>query len=84
LIQKEEHKLNKSKSEEVVPRYRSVSFPYCWNGQENEELKQRAQIFEPTIRYIIEQEVATQGIRMSRGVELALVIKQEIIVLLKT
>jgi len=84
LIQKEEHKLNKSKREEVVPRYKSVSFPYCRNGQENEELKQRAQNFEPTIHYIIEQEVATQGIRMSRGIELALVTKQEIIVLLKT
>jgi hypothetical protein len=35
------------------------------------------------IHYIIEQEVATQGIKMSRGVELVLATRQEIIVLLR-
>jgi hypothetical protein len=72
-----------SKREEVVLRYIYASPPCSRNGQENEGFKQRAQIFEPMIHYIIEQEVATQGIRMSRGVELVFVTSQEIIVLLR-
>ncbi len=49
-----------------------TSPPYYRDGQKNEKFEQRAQNFEPSIHYIVEQEVATQGIRMSRGVELVL------------
>jgi hypothetical protein len=37
------------------------------------ELEQRIQNFELPICYMVEQEVATQGIKMSRGVEPVLV-----------
>jgi hypothetical protein len=50
-------------------------------GQENEKFEQRAQNFEPLIHHVVEEEVATQGIILSRGVEPVLVIKQETIVL---
>jgi GTP cyclohydrolase FolE2 len=39
--------------------------------------------FEPQIHYVVEQEATTQGIKMSRGVELVIVTKQEIIILPK-
>jgi hypothetical protein len=83
MIQEEEQKLNKSRREEVVLRYKSVLLPYYWNGQENEEFEQKFQNFEPPIHYIVEQKITTQGIKMSRGVELVLVTRQEIIVLLR-
>ncbi len=73
LIQEEEERLNMSKREEVVPRYRSTSHFYYRDGQENKEFKQRVHNFEPMIHYVIEQEAATQGIKMSRGIELVLV-----------
>ncbi len=56
----------------MVLRYKFVWLPYCQEGQENEEFKQKAQNFEPSIHYV-EQEVAIQGIRISRGVESVLV-----------
>ncbi len=54
LIQKQEQKLNMSKREEVVPRYKFASPPYYRNGQENEEFEQRILNFEPAIHYVIE------------------------------
>ncbi len=81
LIQEEEERLNMSKREEVVPRYRSTSHFYYRDGLENKEFKQRVHNFEPMIHYVIEQEAATQGIKMSRGIELILVTRQETIVL---
>ncbi len=68
LIQKEGQILNMSKKK-VVTRYRSISPHYYQEGQENEEFEQKAHNFEPLIHYVVEQEVATQGIRMSKGVE---------------
>ncbi len=47
----------------------------------NEEFELRAHNFEPSIHYVVEQEVAIQGIKMPRGVELVLVTRQEIVVL---
>jgi len=47
----------------------------------NEEFELRAHNFEPPIHYVVEQEVAIQGIKMPRGVELVLVTRQEIVVL---
>ncbi len=38
---------------------------------------------EPPICYVAEQEVVTEGIKMSKGVEPILVTRQEIVVLLK-
>ncbi len=73
LIQEEEQRLSMSKREEVVPRYIYVSPLYYRDSQENEEFKQRAQNFEHLIHYFVEQEAATQGIRMSRGIEQVLV-----------
>ncbi len=52
LIQEEEHRLNRLEKEEMVPRYISVSPPYYWNGQKNEEFEQRAHNFEPPIHYV--------------------------------
>ncbi len=40
------------------------------------EFEQRTQNFEFPIRYMVEQEVATQGIKMFRGVEPVLVTRQ--------
>ncbi len=71
--QEKEEKFNMSKREKVVPRYRSTSHFYYRDGQENKEFKQRVHNFEPMIHYVIEQEAATQGIKMSRGIELVLV-----------
>jgi hypothetical protein len=67
---------NKLEKEEVVPRYKYVSPFYYREDHENEEFKQRIHNFERTIHYVVEQEVATEGIKMSRGVELVLIIKQ--------
>jgi hypothetical protein len=39
--------------------------------------------FEPSIRYVVEQEAIIQGIRMSRGAEPVLITRQEIVVLPK-
>ncbi len=55
--------------EEVVPRYRSTSPPYYRKDHDNKEFEQKVQNFEPSIHYVVEQEVATQGIKMSRGVK---------------
>jgi hypothetical protein len=43
-----------SEREEVVPRYKSISPPYYWDGQDNEKFEQRTQNFEPLIHYVIE------------------------------
>jgi hypothetical protein len=43
--------------EEMVPRYIFASPPYYRDGQENEEFEQRTHNFEPSIQYIVEQEV---------------------------
>ncbi len=83
LIQEEEQRFNKSESEKVVLRYRSTSPLYYQEGQENEEFEQRVQNFEPLIHYVVEQKASTQGIIISKGVESVLVIKQEIVVLLR-
>jgi hypothetical protein len=48
-----------------------------------EEFEQRTQNFELLICYMVEQEVTTQGNKMSRGVELVLVTRQEIVILLR-
>ncbi len=56
LIYEEEHRLNMSEREEVVPRYISTSPPYYRKDHENEEFEQRAQNFEPSIHYVVEQE----------------------------
>jgi hypothetical protein len=40
--------------EEVVPRYRSISLPYYWDGQDNEKFEQKVQNVEPLIHYVIE------------------------------
>jgi hypothetical protein len=42
LIQEEEQKFNKSKREEVVPRYESISPFYYLDDQKNEKFEQRA------------------------------------------
>ncbi len=73
-----------SKREEVVPRYISTSPHYYWEDHENAKFEQRTQNFELLIRYMVEQEVVTQGIKMSKGVESILVIRQKTIVLLRT
>ncbi len=70
--------------EEVVLKYRSISPLYYREGQENEEFEQITYNFEPFIHYIVEQETATQGIRISKKVEPVLVTKQKIVVLPKT
>ncbi len=71
----EEQKVNMLEKEEIVSKYRFVSLPYYRKDHENEEFEQRAHNFEPLICYVVEQEVATQGIIMSKGVELLLVTK---------
>jgi hypothetical protein len=83
LIQKEEQRFDKSKKEEIIPRYRFTLRPYHSNGKKNEEFGQRARDFEPLIHYVDEQEVIIQGIKMSRGVESVFVIRQKIVVLPK-
>ncbi len=66
-----------SEREEVVPRYKST-LPFILKGQDNEQFEQKAQNFEPLIHYVVEQEAATQGIKISRGVKPVLVNKQKI------
>ncbi len=75
LIHVKEQRLNMSKMEEVIPRYRSTSLPYYNKEHEDEKLEVRSQNFEPRICYVVEQEAATQSIKMSRGVESILVTK---------
>ncbi len=65
-------------------RYKFAPFVYYKEGQENEEFEQKAQNFEPSIHYVVEQKFATVSIIIFRGVELVLVTKQEIVVLLIT
>jgi hypothetical protein len=48
-----------SKREEVVPKYRSTSPPYYQKDHKTKEFEQRAQNFEPSIHYVVEQEAAT-------------------------
>ncbi len=64
--------------EEIVPRYRFASLLYYRDGQDNEEFQQGVQDFEPSIHYVFEQEIATQGIKMLRGVKLVLVIDKKL------
>jgi hypothetical protein len=82
LIHEEEHGFNSLKREEVVPRYKSISPPY-YQEHEDEELEERAQNFERHIHYVVEQEVTTQNIRISEGVELILIIRQGTVILLR-
>ncbi len=74
-IHAKEQRLNRSKWEEVVPRYRFVSPSYYRKDHENVKFEQRAQNFEPLICYMVEQKVVTQGIIMFTGVESVLVTK---------
>jgi hypothetical protein len=67
LIQEEEERFNKLEREEIISRYISISPPYYRKDRENEEFEQRAQNFEPPIRYVVEQETIIQGVKMSRG-----------------
>ncbi len=67
----------------MVLKYKSASPPYYQKDHENEEFEQRAQNFEPPIHYVVEQEAAIQDIKMSRGIERVLIIKQEIVILPK-
>ncbi len=67
--------------EEVEPRYKSASPPYYCDGKKDEKCEQRAYNFELSIHYVIEQEVVTHDIKMSRGVEPIPVTKQETIIL---
>ncbi len=69
--------------EEMVLKYRSISPLYYRKGQENEKFEQIIYNFEPLIHYIVEQEIATQGIRIFKKVEPVLVTKQKIVVLPK-
>jgi hypothetical protein len=41
LIHKKEHRLNKSKRGEIVPRYIFPSPPYYWKEHKDEELEQK-------------------------------------------
>jgi hypothetical protein len=50
----EEQRLNKSKREEVVPRYRFASLPYYQEDHENVKFEQKAQNFKPLICYVVE------------------------------
>jgi hypothetical protein len=59
VIQEEEQRLNMPKREEIVPRYKFASPPYYREDHENEEFEKMAYNFEPPIRYVVEQEVAT-------------------------
>jgi len=81
LIQEEEQKFNMSKRAEIVPRYRSTSPPYYRKDHEIEEFEQRTQNFEPLIRYVVEQKIVIQLIKMSKGVEPILVTRKETIIL---
>ncbi len=84
LIQEEQQRFNRLEKEEVVLKYKSISPLYYREVQENEQFEQRTYNFEPSIHYVIEQEAVAQGIRISKKVELVLVIKQKIVILPKT
>jgi hypothetical protein len=75
LIYEEKQRLHMLEREEVVPRYISTSLRYYRKDHENEEFEQKAQNFEPSIHYMVEQETITRGIKMSIGVELVFVTK---------
>jgi hypothetical protein len=64
-----------SKREEIVPRYISTSPPYYRKDHDNEQFEQRAQNFEPSIHYVVEQEAIIQGMKMSIEVEPIFVIR---------
>jgi hypothetical protein len=81
LIYEKEHKFNNLERKKIIPKYRSVSLLCYREDHENEEFEQRVHNLKPPIPYVVEQEVAIQGIRMSRGVESIFVIRQETIVL---
>ncbi len=81
LIHGKEQKLNRSKKEEVVPRYKSISLAYYQEQHKDEELEERAHNFEPHIHYVVEQKAIIQGIRIFKGMELVLVTRQETIFL---
>jgi hypothetical protein len=81
LMYEKEHRLNMLEKEEVVPRYKLASPPYYRKGHQDEELEEKAQNFEPQIHYVVDQKVATHGVKMSKGVESILVSRQEILVL---
>jgi hypothetical protein len=49
----------------------------------DEEFEHRVQNFELSIHYVVKQKVITQGIKMSRGVELVFVTRQKNIILPK-
>ncbi len=53
---------------------------YYQKDHENVESEQKVQNFEPPIHYVVEQKVAIQGIKMSKGIESILITKQEIVV----
>jgi hypothetical protein len=59
LIHKKEHKFNRSKREEVIPRYKLASPPYYQEEQEDEELEERTHNFELQMHYVVEQEATT-------------------------
>jgi len=84
LIYEEKYRLNKSKREEVIPRYILVSPPYYWEDYEDEKFQQKTHNFELPFHYVVEQEATIQGIKMSRGVEPILITWQEIVILLRT
>jgi hypothetical protein len=77
LIHEEEQRLNRSQKEEEIPRYKSISPPYYREENEDEKFEQRAQHLEPLIHCVLEQEAATQGIKMSRGVEPIFITRQK-------
>ncbi len=56
-----------------------MSPPYYWEGHENEGFK--VHNFEHLIHYVVEQEVVTHGIRISKGVKPILITKQENVIL---
>ncbi len=78
----EEHGLNRLEREEVVPKYKFTSLPYYQRTMRMKSLNKELKILNLWC-YVVEQEVRTQGIRMSRGVESIFVTKQGIVVLPK-
>jgi hypothetical protein len=67
--------------EEVILRYKSISFPYYRKEHEDEKLEEKAHKFEPQIHYVVEQKTITSGIIMFKGVESIFVTRQETIFL---
>jgi hypothetical protein len=58
------------KKEEIILRCRSTSPPYYQEEHEDEKLEKITQNFELEIHYVLEQKVATKGIKTSRGVHM--------------